>query len=87
MLQFIGTCVNLPAEKLDQFDESSRQITYSTFRRHLGMYQIKELNDSFGVALHKDYHVRFARGKYNGEKAICLFHSSIHYLWLLPKNK
>lgn len=86
MLEFIGTCVGLRAGDLDNFDDSSRTVNYRTFRKHVGMTIIKELNSNFGVPLHKDWAVSFAIGKWRGKKAICLFHSSIHHLWYLPKK-
>jgi hypothetical protein len=81
---FVGTCVHLRADDLEEFDDSSREITYRTFRRHLGSL-VDELDRSFGVPLRTDWHVSYLRGKWKGKAAICLMHSQIHHIWLLPK--
>ena len=80
---FVGTCVTLPARELDKFDESSRDITYRTFAKHVGRAEIQELNKSFGVPISRDWHVKFAKGKWRGKPAVCLFHSSIHHIYTI----
>lgn len=87
MLYFIGTCIGLPAEKLHEFDDSMRSITYRTFLKHVGKDIVKELNRSFSVPLSRDWSVSFATGKYNGKKAICLFHSGVHHLWEMREKQ
>jgi len=83
MITFIGTCVGLPAPKLEAFDDSAREITYRTFLRHLGKDLVDDLDRSFGVPLRKDWHISFERGKWEGRPAICLHHSGIHHIWSL----
>lgn len=83
MKHFIGTCVGLEAEDLEAFDDSAREITYKTFARHLGREGIREINRWAGVAISKDWHVSFERGKWKGNPAVCLHHSGIHHLWAL----
>lgn len=82
-MMFIGTCVQLKAGDLDKFDDSSRDITYRTFRKHVGGETVKEINEWAGVPTHKDWHIRFKRGKWRGKPAACLMHSSIHHIWQL----
>jgi hypothetical protein len=82
-LHFIGTCVGLEFEDLQEFDDSSRSIGYRTFLKHMGGAAVRELDQRFGLPLRTDWHVSFARGKWKGEPAICLFHSRIHHLWKL----
>jgi hypothetical protein len=81
MLNFIGTCVGLKAEDIFEFDDSAREIKYSTFRKYLGKELIAELNHDFGVPLHRDWSVSFEKGKWKGKPAVCLHHSGIHHIW------
>ena len=83
MKYFIGTCVGLRANDLDDFDNSARGITYQTFRKHVGMEVVKELNEAFSVPIHTDWAVRFEKGKWKGKPAVCMHHSSIHHLWAI----
>lgn len=80
---FIGRCDSLRAEDLDAFDESRHDITYRTFLRHVGRETVRELNKSFGVPLRKDWHVSYAKGTWEGQPAVCLFHSRYHHIWVL----
>ena len=80
-MEFIGTCVGLEEKDLNDFDDSSHDISYRTFVRYLGRREIRDLNKSFGVPLSRDWHVSFKKGKWRGKKAICLFHSAIHHIW------
>lgn len=82
-MTWIGTCVELPAEDLHDFDESSRPITYRTFLRHVGRKVMRELDEQFAMPIRKDWHVDFAVGKWRGQRAVCLFHSRIHHIWTL----
>ncbi len=80
---WVGTCLGLEADDLHDFDESSRPVTYRTFLRHVGRETVRELDERFGFPLRKDWHVSFAVGKWRGQRAVCLFHSRIHYIWTL----
>lgn len=80
---FVGTCVGLPVEDLEAFDDSSKEISYRTFRRAVGRAVVAELNATFGVPLSRDWAVRFTRGLWRGRQAVCLFHSAIHHIWEL----
>jgi hypothetical protein len=84
MLHFIGTCVELQANDLDDFDSSAREISYKTFRKHVGPEIIRELNEAFSVPVGKDWAVSFEKGKWKGKPAVCMHHSCIHHLWELP---
>lgn len=82
--QFIGTCIGLKEEDLHAYDDTERSIGYRTFLKHIGRDTVTELNATFGVPLHRDWCVSFGRGKWKGHPAVCLHHSRIHHLWLLP---
>ena len=81
--KFIGTCVDLKANDLHDFDDSSRRVTYKTFIRHLGRQIVRDLDEQFGVPLRRDWHVSFATGTWQGKRAVCLSHSRIHHIWTL----
>jgi len=84
---FIGTCVGLQEEDLHDYDESTREITYATFARHMGADAMRHLEREMGynkhLRLRKDWSVRFSRGKWRGKPAICMMHSATHHLWAL----
>lgn len=81
--QWVGTCVGLREQDLNDFDDSSREIKYRTFLKHLGREIVRELDLSFGVPLRRDWGVSFEKGKWRGRPAVCLFQSSIHHIWLI----
>ena len=83
MKYFIGTCVGLRAEDLYDYDDSERSITYRTFRKHVGMDIIRDLNEQFGFPLCRDWHVSYGKGKWKGKPCVCMHHSRIHHLWYL----
>ena len=84
--EFVGTCVHLRAEDLEDYDDTEREIGYDRFRYYVGDEIIRELERELGyhgscLTLKKDYHVRYGRGKWKGENAVCMRHSAIHYIW------
>lgn len=87
MIEFIGTCVHLPVHRLDEYDESSRDITHRTFRKHVGPEMATQINTEMGygdcprLSLATDWSVSFSKGKWRGKKAVCVMHSSIHHIW------
>jgi hypothetical protein len=83
MTSFVGTCVGLRADDLDDFDDTARSVTYKTFLRHLGGKIVRELDKSFGVPLRRDWHVDFQVGRWRGKRAVCLMHSRIHHIWTI----
>jgi hypothetical protein len=88
-VEFIGTCVGLRFRDLQAYDDSEREITYRTFRKHVGADVIREINENIGypgpgvLTLASDYHVRYGKGKWKGKPAVCMHHSAIHHIWTL----
>jgi hypothetical protein len=74
------------AELFWAFDDGCLEICYRTFRKHLGSKEVKRLDANFGVALSKDWHVKFFKGVFDGNPVVCLMHSAYHYLWTLNKS-
>lgn len=88
---FVGTCVGLPSRHLDAYDDSSRDITYRTFLKHLGSEVVREFERDLGYGRHlrlkDDYHVSYSIGKWRGQKAVCCEWSSIHHIWTVSAGK
>ena len=82
---FVGTCVNLRYDDLIEFDDTSRQIKNSTFRKHLGSQEYLEFEKSLGydrnLRLANDYHVSYYKGLWKGRKSICCMWSAIHHIY------
>ena len=89
-IEFVGTCVSLRAVDLDAFDDSSRQITNRTFRKHLGSENYLNFEELLGYDRHlrlaNDYHVSYFKGSWRGRPAICCMRSSIHHIWLVGEK-
>jgi len=87
--EFIGTCVELRAPDLHDYDDSSRAIQYATFRKHVGTEIVQEINEWAGwpgTHFSRDWHILYSKGKWKGKPAVCMMHSSIHHLWYLPQT-
>jgi len=85
-VHFVGTCVGLRAKDLHDFDDSSRQVTYRTFREKVGTAITDEINTWANIGRKhflNDWHIRYYTGKWRGRKAVCFMHSSIHHIWTL----
>lgn len=84
---FIGTCVGLRCVDLNAYDDSSRDIGYATFLKHVGREIVRELEEGFGyvrpLTLKSDWCIRYSRGKWKGKPAVCMMHSAIHHIWLI----
>lgn len=85
---YIGRCDHLRAEDLDEFDETSADITNRTFRKHLGKEVYLEFERGLGyvdrwLKLSMDYHVSYAKGLWKGKPAVCCFWSAFHHIWQL----
>ena len=87
MVKFIGTCVELSARHLEDYDVTEREITAKTFRKHVGPEVYRELERRLGYDKHlrlaDDYAVSFGKGKWRGKPAVCLRWSSIHHIYLV----
>lgn len=73
--------MGLNARHLEDFDDSSRQVTYATVRKHVGLSELKEVFGNIRPWISSDYSVSFYRGKWRGKRAYCVMHSSIHHIW------
>lgn len=80
---FVGTCVGLPAEELDAYDDSAQTIEFDEFARLVGDEVIDELNTNASPPIQDDWAVSFSKGRWCGEDAVCMMHSGIHHIWLI----
>ncbi len=80
MPEFVGTCVQLEAEDLWDYDSTAQKISYRTFRRYVPNY-VMNCDVKFGLPLSRDRHISCSRGLWKGEPAVCLMHSAIHHIW------
>lgn len=76
----IGTCVNMRASDIEEFDERARSITYRTFVRNVGTEALKPFNEGL-PKLKNDWHVSYEVGYIKGERVYCLHHSAIHHIF------
>ena len=88
-VEFVGTCVQLRAADLWDYDETEREITYRTFRKHIGSYVAAEINSWAGwpgTHFSRDHHIRYGKGKWKGKPAVCMHHSAIHHIWTINQQ-
>lgn len=82
--EFIGTCVGLKSKDIQTFDDTSREISYETFRRYVGGEITNEINEWAGwpgTHFKNDRHIRYYRGRWKGVPVVCMIHSAIHHIW------
>ncbi len=91
MAIFIGRCDGLGAKDLDEFDDTSRDISNGTFRRLIGGDEYLEFEMELGYDRHlrlaNDWHVSYARGLWKGKPAVCCFWSAYHHIWVLEEAR
>lgn len=90
MAVFVGRCDSLRAIDLEKFDDSSREISNRTFRKHIGkeMYEEFERDLGYGrswLLLSGDCHVSYAKGLWKGKPAVCCFWSAYHHIFLIDE--
>lgn len=86
-VRFVGTCVSLGSYWLDRYDDSSKDISYKTFRKYVGGDIVREINENVGVPpISRDWAVSFSKGLWKGKKAVCMMHSAIHHIWLIEEE-
>lgn len=86
LIEFIGTCVHLRGDDINDFDDSSRSIVNSTFRKHLGnkyLWFERSLGYNRDLRLANDLHVSYCKGIWEGRKAVCCYWSMIHHIFVI----
>lgn len=78
---------------MQDFDESMRDITAGTMRKHLGGemwkwiecvlgYYGKDGKPGSSLRLANDWAVRFEKGKWKGKPALCIMWSAYHHIFV-----
>jgi hypothetical protein len=82
--QLVATCIDSSYEDINAFDESSKQITYNTFRKYVNIRWVQDYlgySDS-PLTLKKDYAVSYAKGYFKGKPCVVMFWSAIHHFFI-----
>lgn len=83
----IGSCVTLPAQSIEAYEETAKKITYNRFSYYLGEENLNQLNLALGYSgkflLKHERYASYSSGKWEGKSAICMKHSATHYIWLI----
>lgn len=95
-MTFITDCVHSTAEKINALVDSSRTVTWETFRQHVPVEEVEQLFPFYSYRHNKhneageltapmhikdDYTVRFCKGVYDGKPVYFIVHSAIEYIF------
>ncbi|MCK5614131.1 hypothetical protein KAR91_70355 [Candidatus Pacearchaeota archaeon] len=82
-LDLLTTCVNSTAEAIDNMTDQAKEISFSTFKKHVDTLKIEEDFSYAGsvLRLKNDYHVKYFKSKYKGRPCYYMVHSAIEYVY------
>lgn len=92
-ISYLGDCTLYRFRDIQSFDESSKQITASTFRKKIGpdawnwlSFKLDYCNDNHvffnsNLRLSTDCHVRFYAGTLRDQKVAAVIHSGFHHFF------
>jgi len=87
---FITTCVDCEdGAALEEMVEKSRDITRNTFMKHVSKGERQSFEKGLGYALHpragltmkKDWHVKYAKSKFQGKPCVFVVWSAIEHIF------
>lgn len=87
MYEYETCCVNSTAELINALTENARQITWTTFRRHVSWEHVRELFPFYsyrgedGLHIKDDWAVSFWKSCYDGRPCYYITHSAIEYIF------
>lgn len=99
MFRYLTDCINAPgfegmtyAEAGDAIDEmtaTAKDITRSTFLRHINRRELRQIEDQLGYArrpqqgltMAGDWHVGYHKGRFHGRPVYYFDHSRIEYIF------
>ena len=89
--EYVGRCDHLEDEDLDDYDDTEKEIGYNRFKYYVGQEEIDRIEVEYGykgsgITLKKDWAVRFSRGKWKGERAVCMMWSAYHHIWIIDNG-
>lgn len=87
MYTFKTDCVSAKGRDIIAMMDSALEVTYETIRKHIAdfadvckMFGYAVGNEA-GLHMRNDWHVRYYRSKYCGEKCYVIQHSGIEYVF------
>jgi len=86
----VGTCVQLPARAITSMVDNAREISLSTFRRHVDANERRDIEAGLGYAvghqrglhLKDDGHVSYGKSVYQGKPCVFMAHSAIEWVFV-----
>lgn len=86
---FLTSCVECEdVDALSQMIEDAEQLTYRTFRKHLGpqlLVWAREKGYDRDLPLQRDWHVTYYRSTFGSDPCLFLCWSAIEFIWILRK--
>ena len=87
MATYIGCCVHLNGDSINEMKDSSIDIGYDEFVSKVNEDDIKHLFPDYewgnkdGLNIYNDFCVSFHIGKYEEKDVFYIYHSGIEYIW------
>lgn len=83
MKMFQYTCVGCPnLDELNYIIDHAKEITYSTFKKHVDNEYIINFNERVGIPINKDWAVSFYKSKTEEGKTVYYFeYSAIEHVF------
>lgn len=83
--QFMGSCISLKGECINQMNKERVDVTLRTIRKHCDTKPFEDalgyVRNGEGLRLCKDWHVGFYKSRYMGKPVYYIEHSRIEYVW------
>lgn len=81
--EYIGNCIGMRPSFVNALKDSSIEITFTTFYKHVDKQEIKEMFPVYDkyMKIEDDYAVSCHRSKHKGKFYYFIKHSSIEYIW------
>lgn len=86
-LEITCTQPGVQVQDLEKMYESGKEITYRTALRHLGRSLLESVfpcyiwDNGKGLRMRRDWHVKYYRSRYNGQKCIHIVWSAIDHIF------
>ena len=92
MKTFVTSCVNSTAAAITPMVDQERDITRSTFLKHVDRTELRDIELQLGYAAHPrqgltmagDFHVAYYRSKFKGRPCVFFRWSAIEYVFVEP---
>ena len=87
---YLTNCTETPlseVEDLEDMIEDAREIKYITFMKYVWYLELKRIFPQYchrkdqGLTLKNDWHVRYFRSWYKGQRCVYIVHSAIEYIF------